>query len=161
QLLKTNRPRSSEPDEVLAQTGELKLRAGEPIPPVYYRVPYASPPSLKFTGENAERLRLQEQTSRGFKVSSADDAVQGSPTVTWRAEGLRGSLQTLEAEPFLQEGTVLVQPRGTAEVFYKVPYQTPPHLTLEGSFFIDCTITDQKPTGFKVRYHPQPGVSEA
>ncbi len=55
--------------------------------------------------------------------------------------------------PITEEGTVDVNlvgntRKGEAQVFYKQPFASPPHLTiLEGA---QCVITEQKPDSFKV-----------
>ena len=50
----------------------------------------------------------------------------------------------------LQTGRVDVPPGATQEIYYPVPYQSPPNLTVE-TFWQDCLIVEQKADHFKLK----------
>jgi hypothetical protein len=55
---------------------------------VYYPVPFAGPPHLSLSGNNAVDCVLVEQKADHFKVKTTN--LPFAITVTWKAEGIRG-----------------------------------------------------------------------
>jgi len=64
----------------------------------------------------------------------------------------RPVLDTAGDEVLFQKGKL--QPSGETEqdVYYPIPYASPPNLTLDDTFSHDLVIVDQKPDHFRVRY---------
>ena len=55
-----------------------------------------------------------------------------------------------DCSPLVQKGEVTVPVGAEQDVYYPIPYASPPNLTIHEPF-LDCVIVDQKPDHFRIR----------
>jgi hypothetical protein len=60
--------------------------------------------------------------------------------------------ETVDQEVLVQKGTLHASGETEQDVFYPIPYASPPNLTLDDTFWHDLVIVDQQPDHFRVRY---------
>jgi hypothetical protein len=72
---------------------------------------------------------------------------------TWEAKGLRAPLSALPPPTFEQTGTFVTAPGKDFEVFFKIPYASPPNVELTGSHRVDAVITACTARSFTWRYN--------
>jgi hypothetical protein len=154
----------------LVQQGAVKPE-GQPAGTVFYPVPYATPPHLTlspaaryclarqdelgFTWVDRQRLRDSPDLAKeypdlgrmlGKEVEVREKADGPQPELTWEARGVRAGTGAVGARLFQQTGSFQCPTGGEGEVYFPLPYESPPNVELTS--LRGVTVTACTPLGF-------------
>jgi hypothetical protein len=130
-------PANRTPIRPSEQTGTFVTRGGA-SGEVYFPMPFVSPPNVVLSGPSHDEIVIEECTPRRFRWRShaepSDRLSQGE--MTWTARGVRATVEDLGREErdvgevFEQSGEFTSYERGSGEVFFPLPFQSPPNVEL-------------------------------
>jgi hypothetical protein len=149
------------------QEGTFKPE-GQAVGTVFYSLPYASPPHLTlrpaaryclarqdelgFTWVDRQRLKDSPELAKeypdlgrilGKQVEGREKADGPQPEVAWEAQGVRAGRSAVGARLFQQTGSFQCPADGEGEVYFPLPYQSPPNVeltSLQGVTVTACTL---------------------
>jgi hypothetical protein len=116
---------------------------------VYFPTPYASPPNVVLSGLSHDDIVVEECTARKFRWRShadPDDRL-GRGEITWTARGARATVEELgredldAAEVFEQNGDFASPYGGSGEIFFPLPFQSPPNVEVTFTTSSGETVT--------------------
>jgi hypothetical protein len=137
---------------------------------VYFSAPYATPPNVTF-GPNTSNASIQTVSPLGFSWKNAGASPLPAPSVPWTAVGVKATAEQItslakNAKPLKarenplklvdQTGTFTGAVKKKGEVYFPIPYASPPNLVVSGaiinsnnSYPTIVIISEVTPTGFK------------